>query len=441
MNRGNRPLGLSLPLLMFAAVVLRLGVVALLGSHDWYAGGDGPWYVRQGWLIGHLSLSGPPRTVGPMYPLVLAAFWQAFPGYAEPIDALSAPAAYLLSVRVLQIALGTATVALAFFIATGLGLSRRSALIAAAAVALGPAFAMEPFLLHTETLFIALLAGSVLLLVVWQSHARPSVMAATGVMCALAALTRPVMYLFPLALCVCVLAHRRRPNAVRSAAALLLAFGLTVLPWHLWLYRGSGHWMPEGLATHLFMGSQAAGAPLERSAFHAAADALEAAGRDYAGGALDAIRSHPIEWVGRRARNLAAAVAQPHGTSDLGGPSAKAALDLWIRSDRSASGLSSIVSRPAFWLRLAIYLLHYAAIILAVAGAWATWRTRREWCAVYAVVAYLMTVHFVLTAIPRYLFPAEPFLWILAAAALDRRVTPVDHDREDSMRAPTPEIT
>ena len=42
----------------------------------------------------------------------------------------------------------------------------------------------------------------------------------------------------------------------------------------------------------------------------------------------------------------------------------------------------------------------------------------REAYALYAVVGYLVAVYAVLTVLPRYLFPAEIFLWVFAAAGL-----------------------
>jgi hypothetical protein len=153
--------------------------------------------------------------------------------------------------------------------------------------------------------------------------------------------------------------------------------------------------------------------------------------RDESGGyvreALRSIAADPLGWLALRARNLGVAVLTPHGTSDLGGPSIKLLAASWLRDDGSLRGLWGIMAARNFTLKLVIYAFHYYALILAAAGAVVSIRRWRERFVIYAVIAYLLAAYGLLTVLPRYLFPAEVFLWILAgvgAAAFRRDEKP-----------------
>jgi hypothetical protein len=409
---------LPLVILLALAVSLRVAVVATTDAHKWFAGGDGPWYVRQGWLLAHDALPAPLRTVGPIYPLVLAAIWRGWPGHADPAEPLAVSVGYLTTVRLLQSLVGTLTVAIIFVLSRRLELGRGSALLAAAGVGLGPAFVLEPFFIRTETIFIGLLALTVCVHVGNQRRLGAGRAALTGILVALAALTRPILLPFPAVLALDLWWRSGLKRGARLAATLLLASTATTAPWQVWLYRGTGGWLPEGFSANLMLGARGEHTRVDREAFHALEKELQAAGRGYLGEAARVIAEDPLGWAGRRGRDVLAALAQTHGTSDLGGPSVKAAVASWFRDDRTADGLWRIASQPAFPLKLAVYAFHYGAAALAVVGMLATWPRRRAWAPVYAVIAYLVLAHGLLTVLPRYLFPAEAFLWVLAGAGL-----------------------
>jgi hypothetical protein len=122
----------------------------------------------------------------------------------------------------------------------------------------------------------------------------------------------------------------------------------------------------------------------------------------------------------RRAGNLAAALAQPHGTSDLGGPSIRHAMLDWLRGARSADTLGPIVLTWGFALRGLTYAFHYLGLVLAGVGLYVSRKDWRAWLPVYAAIAYILGVHAVLAASPRYLFPIQPFVWVLAGAAVSQ---------------------
>jgi hypothetical protein len=412
---GSAP---ALLAILALGLALRVLVIVTLPAHEWFAGGDGPWYVRQGWLIARGALEQPLQTVGPVYPLALAGIWRAFPVHEDPDRPLAVSAFYLTVVRLLQAVIGIATAALAHALARQMRLGHRRSLVAALGVGLGPAFVIEPFLIHTETLFMMLFSAAVLLHVRAVAVPSPTRLVLAGALTALAALTRPVLLLFPAVLAIHPTILYGRPRAVRAAAAVLTGAVLTLAPWHVWLHRTTGSWLPAGPASNLWIGTQTAGGSLDVATFHELEKQLQASGRGYLGGALDVIASDPAGWVARRSRNVIAAIAQPHGTSDLGGPSTKAQLAAWLREDRSFGGLWHLASTPAFGVRLLAYLFHYAVLVLAAAGVWRTWRHWRDWYPIYAAVLYLTFVHAVLIANPRYLFPVQPFLWVMAAAGL-----------------------
>ncbi len=419
MKRRTAP-GVSLLVVLVLAAAARLLVVLLMPAHAWFEGGDGPWYVKQAWQLAHGSLEEPLRTVGPAYPLALAAVRVAVPDAGEPDGAAGTSAAYLTTVRLLQVCLGVATAAIAALMAGVLRCGRRGSLVAAAGVGLGPAFVIEPFLIRTETLFLVLLAGGVLLHI--RNAAQPTAAGSllTGGTLGAAALTRPVLLLFPVVLCGHCLVHGRRRGA-GAAALLLVGAAMVLLPWHAALYRSTGSPLPEGFSSNLWIGAQGNGGPLGVTAFHEREDQLRASGRGYLDGALGLVSADPPGWMARRLRNLGGALLQPHGTTDLGGPSAKQELAGWLREERSFAGLWRIAARPGFIVRLLVYGFHFTALGLALVGGVRSWTRWREWFPVYVAIAYPLVVHGLLPATPRYLFPMQPFLWVLAAAAVARR--------------------
>jgi hypothetical protein len=398
--------------LLVVALLLRLGVFLALAPHDRLAGGDGPWYVRQGWLILHGGLPAPLTSVGPLYPLALAAAWLLFPGAADPVEPDSIPAAYLTLVRLAQVGLGLGTVWLASGLARRLG---GAGLVTAAGLALGPAFVLEPFNVLTESLFLALLTLAVTLYVRSGRGTAPGGLAAAGAAFGLAALARPVVLLLPLLLIPHLVVRHGPPRGARRAALLLAVFVATLAPWLAYLQRSTGHWVPPGGFAQLWLGATPRGEwPGNREA-DAMRRRFPTHDTDYVGEARRLIFADPGGWILRRTGKLGAALAQPHGTEAVG-TGIRGRLVRWRRDDRSLAGLAAIVVTGEFALKLATYASHYAALGLGAVGAWSVWRRGGEAWPVCAPVLYLIAVHWALPVVPRYLFPAEVFLWVLAGA-------------------------
>jgi hypothetical protein len=138
----------------------------------------------------------------------------------------------------------------------------------------------------------------------------------------------------------------------------------------------------------------------------------------YEHAALNVIGDDPLGYVQRRVSELAAAYAQPHGTLLFRGESLKDLTLHWLREDRSLTGLLALAQAESFWLKLALYIYHYFALIGGIIGLWLT-RNRWRWTLPLAgFILYTSLVHLALDAIPRYIFPTEAFWWIFAAATL-----------------------
>ena len=405
----------QLRLVLFVALAVRIAYLAALAPGP-EPRGDQLWYVRQGWAIRHGVATGPLTTVGPVYPLLMAGGWFLVPGSVEPTTGAAVPARYLLIVRALQVAMSVLTVALGYALARRLGGGHRAAMLTAIALALGPVFVMQPALLLTETAFMCLLGlGVWAYLRAWRARAIPSLVAG-GVVLAAAAMTRPVLLAFPPVLALHLgLVHGIRRGAP-ATAALLGAYLLALAPWAIYLHRETGRPIPAGAEANLWIGAiPEAGEWLGAARLDAMRARFSGPADDYVGETLRIVRRDPVGWTMQRGRRLLEAVAKPHGAYAV---AAWPLLAAWGREDRSARGLWTMVAAPGMVSKAAVYLWHYAALVLAVVG---LGRCRARWrdaLVIVAVIGYFLAVHSVLFVIPRYLFPLELFLWVLAGQAV-----------------------
>ena len=410
---GDRSFARGLAAALVAGAAARLAVLLLLEPQTWIAGSDTPFYVRQGWLVAH-GASDLLASVAPAYTWLLAAAWSCFPAAPLPPADDVIPAALLTLVRVVQVACSLGMIGAAAALARRLTGNTRAALVTAAGLALAPGFVLEPFRVLTETVFLAFLYLGMLLLVPGRPS-RPREQAAAGVVLAFAVLVRPVLLALPVALAawqwVAGVGRSRR----LGAAMLLLAFAAPLAPWCVSLYRRTGSWLPPGLAANLWLGAVGDG----RWHGSEAADALRSrfanGPDDYLGELATAIRTAPARWVRVRVSNLAAALAQPHFAAEVRGPATRAALARWWRDDRRPAVLLALLGSPPVLLKLALYAAHWLALVGGIAGL-LRWRRRwRELVPLWAVILYFPCVHLFLTAVPRYLLPIQPALWIACA--------------------------
>lgn len=429
---ARRPFGHWLVALLAAAAVARLGVMISLDPATWVAGSDSPFYVAQGWRVAHgvTPLFAP---VAPGYAWLVAAAWSCCPEAPLPQPGGTIPVALLTIIRVAQILASLAMVWAAVALVRRWTGNDRAALITGAAVAFGPVFLLEPFRILTETLFMSLLYLALLL---WSMRRRESwwPSSAAGVVFGLAALVRPVVMLLPAALVLSELFTSRNHLRGRRAAAFLASFAVVVAPWSVSLHHQTGSWLPSGFLANLWIGAVGDGswhggdaADTLRSQFSKGPD-------DYLGETVTVIREAPVGWFAVRARNLGGALLRPHFVSELSGPSTRRAAVQWWLSERRPRDLVTLAVTPVVLLKLIFFALHWLALFGGLAGL-VRWRRRwRELVPLWTTILYFPAIHVLLTALPRYLFPIEPALWIavgLLVSNPDMTGQPALSDRDE----------
>lgn len=158
----------------------------------------------------------------PLYPAFAAAVYACF-GHENH-----------QAVRAVQAVIGLATVVLVYLLGRAV-YDRRVGLWAAGLYCFYPSMLGQANLLLTETLFTFWLVA--VCLVVAGAFRRASIgrLGAAGVLIALAALTRSILWLFPPVLAVYVLAAfpSRFPRRLAGAALMAAAFAATIAPWSI----------------------------------------------------------------------------------------------------------------------------------------------------------------------------------------------------------------
>jgi 4-amino-4-deoxy-L-arabinose transferase-like glycosyltransferase len=407
---ARRPFGPWLVALLAAGAMARLGVMIGLDPTTWVAGSDSPFYAAQGWRLAHgMTPLFPP--VSPAYTWLVAAAWSCCPAMPLPQPSDAIPAAVLTIIRVVQILASLAMVWAAIVLVRRWTSNDRAALVTGAGLAFGPAFLLEPFRILTETAFMSLLYVGLLL---WSIRQReqwwPSLTA--GLVFGLAALTRPVVMLLPAALVVSELCARRDRLRGRRAAAFLVSFTVVAAPWSFSLHHQTGSWLPSGFFANLWIGAVGDGSWHGGDAADARRSQFADGPDDYLGETVAVIRDAPVGWFAVRARNFGAALLRPHFVSELPGPSTRRAVVHWWLSGRRPGTLMTLAVTPVVILKLIFFAAHWLALLGGLAGL-VRWRHHwRELLPLWTTILYFPTVHLLLTALPRYLFPIEPALWI-----------------------------
>jgi len=447
---------------LIVGLALRLAALIGLDSIRPYAntGGDSGWYLANGYALATGIIPCPdafrfPRLADPMRIL----------SYAHPdglpytctltdVERLPTPPLYLYllgaaqivfgfqsaaavtAIRLLQVGLSVGTIGLLAGIARHTA-GGRAGMAAAALTALHPGLIVESGQIVSETLFLTLIAAGLLSFIIGMNAPRRSaiLLIAAGVGFGLASLTRASALAFPLALTVYGLLIGGRGGRGTSGASpgrgvfaiFMLTYALTVGSWTAYnlirydrLVIGG-----EGLAAFLYVGATGWDDPqqVDRRLAEQTGTAAGAADQaDFAAAAGDAIASDPGAYLRRRLTELAAAVIQPHGTTYYGGPALRELAVGWWRGDRALAGLVALTETPAFWPKLLLYGAHGVVIALAAIGAW---RIRARWPIMLVLIGwigYLLAVHLLLLALPRYLFPALVTAIPLAACAFAPRL-------------------
>lgn len=382
---------------------------------------DGSIYLQMGHnLTNGFDYSEISLPTAPLY-LIFNGIWQNWLPDAEAV----------IAIRITQALMGTALCFFAYRLGRLISQNEQAGLIAAVVLAVSPVFVFESAQIMTETLYMFLLAlGLWIYLECIASLKRPAgaFWALIGVVFGLATLTRAVLLIFPLGLAVHLMLVYGWRLALRRFLILFLTYTLVVSSW---TFHNLVHWnrfvlVAQGFAAFVYIGATdwEGAAQVDKNLVNDAGlegELPSDVGEQqelYQQAAANVITSDPLGYIQRRVTELAEAYLQPHGTLLFGGAGLKDLIGGWLREDRTLNGLAELAQAPGFWPKLALYLFHYAGLLLGIAG---MWLTRRQWhitLPLIGFIVYTTLVHLILDAIPRYLFPTQLFWWVFAAAAL-----------------------
>ncbi len=418
-----------LPGILALALLLRLAAGLSQDHLSAYerVGGDSWVYLDIGYnLMTGYDYSEVAIPMAPLYPVLTGIAQRLFDREAA-----------IIVVRVLQALLGTAICFFAYRLARLIA-GQRAGLMAAGVLAVSPVFVLESAQILTETIYVfLLLAGLWVYCEAIAIRVTPSVpshrvpvgkVVIAAILLGLATLTRAPLLLFPLGLALHLLLVYGWRHGLQRAALLLAIYGLVVSTWTAvnWFKWNRVVIGAEGFAAFLYIGATDWQGPSQvdvnltqdagvEGALPSNPDAQE---QLYGQAASSVIGRDVGGWLSRRVNELTSAYLMPHGTLFFPGESLRdLALD-WLRDDRTPTGLLRLMQGEGFWPKLALYVLHYAALLLGLVG---MWRTRRYWrltLPLIGLILYTSLIHFVLDAIPRYLFPLEAVFWVFAACAV-----------------------
>lgn len=414
------------------AVFLRLGFVLRQDHALGYVegGGDTTWYLAYGYaLAAGIEAGDVPGYATDRYE----------DGYPVRLDSIPTPPLYLLFVgfmqvlfpreeailliRLIQVALSVLTCYFGYQIAQTITGKQAVGLITAGLLAISPIFILETARVTTETLFVFWIAWGLSRYV--QAKSVKGFLL-VGVLLGLGTLTRAVLLLFPLGLVIHLLLVHPPKKALQYGVALLLPYVLVVGSWtaYTWLRWDRLVIAGEGFAAFLYLGASEDGWQGPEATDAALAEnAPLPADRDeqqgvYQEQATAIILNDPLAYLQRRFSAIVAAYQQPHGTLYFSGESLKDLALTWVQQDRSLSGLGRLVQGDAFLEKFTLYAFHYATLILGAVGMLLSARHWRFTLPLIGYVVYTTLLHFVLDALPRYIFPTALVWYVFTAVTL-----------------------
>jgi 4-amino-4-deoxy-L-arabinose transferase-like glycosyltransferase len=403
---GRRMLGIALAIgLIVRAVIIwqtpALGTEIVDEQH--YAA------LARNVLAGHGIAWGPgePTSIRPpLYPAFLAAIWGLV-----GID--------LQAVRLVQFVLALLTTGLVYQIGRRM-FSPVVGRYAAAFTWLYPSLIFFNFTILTETLYVFLLTGFLLLAVMLVTEPRAATAVGCGLALGLACLTRSALWPLPLVLCPLLAVLLRRPLRTRLAlaAAVFVGYGLVVGPWALRNTR------LQGVVTivdtmgglNLHMGNY------EHTPEERLWDAVALKGDKHWAYPLRSQNPPPQtegqkdKWAQRRALEFIAA----NPLVSLRRAAIKFA-DFWGLERELAGGFSQgLYVAPRWFAILAPTLIAVTYAIVALAGATGFWLVRaRDWrteVLLLLPVVGITAVHTIVFGHSRYHIPLVPILALYGAA-------------------------
>lgn len=414
-------------ILLLIALVLRLGYALAQDHEKAYIerGGDTVWYLQNGYA---LVTGDDPTGQHLMERLPTAPLYLVFIGVSQAIFSRSAVA--IIVIRILQALMSTATVYFGFRITRAITGKDGVGLFTAGILAFSPVMILETAQILTETMYVFWIMAGLMVYVDRaaapddDTHCPIRWLALVGVLLGLATLTRAVLLVFPLGLVFHLVIVRGWRTGFKQAAILLVVYTLVV---STWTFYNLARWNrlvigAEGMESFIYVGSRGWDAPEEVD--QNLSEDLGTADDDpesiknpdsYLTATQNVIKNDPAGYISHRVKELVSAYLQPHGTVILGGEGLKDLTHDWITEDRSPGGLWDVVCSDNFWPKLVLYLFHFVGLLLGVAG---MWLTRAEWrltLPLVGFVVYTTLIHLVMLALPRYIFPIYPIMWIFAA--------------------------
>lgn len=410
-------------------------------------GGDSSWYLANGWGFFSGREHGWIRNVpfylselptAPFYILYAGIFQKVLPEHET-----------ILVMRLIQSVVGISTAYLAFRLATILRQDARAGLIASVFIAWNPAFIIESSHIATETFYIFFVTLGLWLYIEYVVNTDTHHMRRWVILTALAfgmgTLTRAVLLLFPLGIFIHMLILGFRHHIglwFKRGLLLLLVYTLLASTWTIYnlgmwnrVVIGSTQLMPA-----LWRGAvENDGTPQENDALlienpeDVRPEGCEVDCKyqtdtaTYIEQINESVGGSIGVFISRRIKELSASYLQPYGTTSLGDTSVREGLVNWLQHERSLSGLIQLLQIEGFTLKLVVWLFHYVGTTLGFVGiglSFASWRTTLP---LLGFIVYTTLIHFVLLALPRYIFPVDVPLAIFAAYAITMLIDRLRH--------------
>ena len=343
----------------------------------------------------------------------------------------------LVAVRMAQVLLSLANVWLLYQLGLRL-FTRRIALLAAAAFCFYPSWVAFNFLFLTEVLFVFLLTLVALGYVMLAQTGRVPIAWGTGCALGLAALTRSVLWLFPVVLCPLVFISVPGMPRMRLQIVLCLFFGyaLVMTPWAVRNTRlqrvftavdtlgGIALWYGNGEDTlpnrTWDWSGRNLGAELHRE-YRDVSDWTEGQKEKWAmKQALTYMLSHPLKTLHLAVIKFA---------------------DFWGLERVIISYWQLRYARPPSWVvmtgTLAITISYIAIMLLASLRLFSTPPGAHQFhMFIFLLTAFIVGMHMITFGHSRYHLPLIPFLSIYAAAAVSERSWLRLRERRLMARAP-----
>ena len=436
----SQPAFKTAALLTTVGLLLRLAV-ALQGDPmaPYFAASDTAWYMAMGEGLfsgvevgisrAGLQYVNSAYGIPPLF-VIFVGLWQK----------IAAPDAATIGIRVSQCLLSVLTGLLTADAARRLTRSDRVGLIVLAVMMLDPSQILEPQHILTETLYITLVTAGVWAYLTWMVDVKALELRAAvgvGLLLGLATLTRAVSVAYPLFVAAHLVWRWRGQRWRAGAAAGLLLLTYLVVT-STWTVYNVVVWDRFFYVSDQFLPAVWRGATTEDSdPFTNDALLLRDAEPDptcggdctpritldlYAQQALRLITSDLPAYLGLRLTELVESILQPHAATNLPGESLRALAMAWVDSGLSLDRFVRLINGDFFWLKLTIYVFQYVGYGLMIVG---LWRLRPRWALALvplSFIAYTISIHVVLLALPRYIFPVMPMVWMLAGGALMPRV-------------------